>query len=71
LSLGSGSGKGISREWNECPVRGCGAWWPYKSERVGLGWFGLVGYREGSGWGREADMGTKEEVKPNFRTPPR
>jgi hypothetical protein len=26
-------------------VRGCGAWWPYKSERVVLGWFGLVGYR--------------------------
>jgi hypothetical protein len=54
LSLGSRSGKWISGEWNECPVRGCGAWWPYKSERVGLGRFGLVGYREGSGWGREA-----------------
>jgi hypothetical protein len=29
-------------EWNECPERGCGAWWPYKSERVGLGRFGHV-----------------------------
>jgi hypothetical protein len=43
----------MTGEWNECLVRGCGAWWPYKTERVGLGRFGLVGYREGSGWGRE------------------
>jgi hypothetical protein len=33
-------------------VRGCGAWWPYKSERVALGRFGLVGHRGGAlvGW---------------------
>jgi hypothetical protein len=37
----------MTGECNECLVRGCGAWWPYKAERVGLGWFGLVGYREG------------------------
>jgi hypothetical protein len=23
-------------EWNECPVRGCGAWWPYKPRGHGL-----------------------------------
>jgi hypothetical protein len=33
----------MTEEWNECLVRGCGAWGPYKTERVGLGRFGLVG----------------------------
>jgi hypothetical protein len=37
----------MTGECNECLVRGCGAWWPYKTERVGLGQFGLMGYREG------------------------
>jgi hypothetical protein len=44
--LGSGRGRGMIGEWNVCQVRGCGAWWPYKSERVVLGQFRIVGYRE-------------------------
>jgi hypothetical protein len=36
----------MTGDWNVCQVRGCGAWWPYKSERVVLGRFRIVGYRE-------------------------
>jgi hypothetical protein len=43
------------REWNMHQVRGCGAWWPYKSERVALGRFGLVGgIGVCSGWAARA-----------------
>jgi hypothetical protein len=40
----------MTGEWNVCQVRGCGAWWPYKSKRVVLGQFGLVGIGRCSGW---------------------
>jgi hypothetical protein len=33
----------MTGEWNECLMRASGAWWPYKTERVGLGRFGPVG----------------------------
>jgi hypothetical protein len=49
----------MTEEWNECLMRGCGAWGPYKTERLGLGRFGLWGPWGGSGWGR----GTVESVR--------
>jgi hypothetical protein len=51
-------------------VRGYGAWWPYKSERVVLGRFGLVGYRGCSGWAARA-VGRVREKQEGLASPAR